>query len=257
MLEGVVRSEKAASCCGFSGQRFSMYARKQSFHVMRINMSDSLPDVNRVAGGFGIIIREPATPPRMQGNRDDVISSFVRSKIREWRESGRELQELARAAGFAKSTPSQVMLGTGVGAKTGPRFAKAFGYDSFDAMKSAAWEWWKAQGKAGHEAVTAPTTGVMRHAVEAVLSLNQGTPEQLQTIVSAYAHPRFSDRDETWWLQTLLAELDRDRLATRDDKQLRAEVTGKHREMRAATKQKQAQGVVHRDVKPAKRKRTG
>jgi hypothetical protein len=231
-FDGGVRSEKAASCWGLSGQRFSMYARKHADQVMRINMSDSLPGVNEARAGFGIIIHEPARSTNVHGNRDDVISSFVRMRIREWRVSGRALQDLAREAGFAKSTPSQVILGTGVGAKTGPRFARAFGFRSYDDMKAAAWEWWKAQGRAGSEAIDFPHTDAMRDAVEAVLSLKQGTREQLETILSAFSHERFRSRDQDWWLQTLLAELGRDRLAVREGKATRADVADKQKQMR-------------------------
>jgi hypothetical protein len=114
-------------------------------------------------------------------------------------------------AGFAKSTPSQVRLGTGVGAKTGPKFAKVFGYRSFDELKSAAWEWWKAQGNAGQEAIALPKTAAMQTALDAILSLQHGTREQIEAIFLAYGHPRFASRDSDWWLQTLLAELAHDR----------------------------------------------
>ncbi len=211
-------------------------------------MSDSLLGVNRSCDGFGIIIPNAARCSDVPSNRDDVISSFVRLRIREWRESGREMQELARVAGFAKSTPSQVMLGTGVGAKTGPRFAKAFGFQSYDEMKSAAWEWWKAQGKAGQEAVDLPKTDAMREAIEAVLSLNQGTREQLETILTAFSHPRFRDRNKDWWLQTLLVELTRDREALRDDRALRGEITSKQKQFREehAKKRRRAEQATER-----------
>lgn len=173
----------------------------------------------------------------MQGNRDDVITGFVRMRIREWRDvEKRELQELARAAGFGKSTPSQVLFGTGVGGKTGPKFARAFGYASYDAMKAAAWEWWKQQGEAGHDAVAFPKTAPMGDAIEAVLLLGQGSREQVETIMVAFAHPRFRTRDKDWWIQTLLAELARDRETMKADKTQRLEINEKQREMRDVQK---------------------
>lgn len=215
-----------------------MYALKASFHVMCINMIDSDSHVNRDAGSFGIIIRNPARPANVHGNRDDVISSFVRMKIREWRDGGRELQDLARSAGFAKSTPSQVLLGTGIGAKTGPKFAKAFEYRSFDEMKIAAWEWWRQQGEAGKQAVALPKTEAMRGAIQAVLALGQGTREQVETVMAAYSHPRFHERNQDWWIQTLLAELSRDRETVRADKAQRAEINEKQRGLRAEHEKK-------------------
>jgi len=191
----------------------------------------------------------------VSSNRDDVISSFVRSRIREWRESGRELQDLARAAGFAKSTPSQVILGTGVGAKTGPKFAKAFGFKSYDAMKTAAWEWWQAQGKASSGSAEHPKTDAMAEALDAVLSLNQGTREQLETILGAYVHPRFRERDKDWWLETLLAELRLDRTTLREDRVLRGDITAKQKGMREEQRKKHERAAT--DVASRKRKRTG
>lgn len=194
--------------------------------MTQFNMNDSVPSVNLGALGFGILNHPAATPVRVS-NRDDVVSNYVRLRIRQWRDGGRELQDLARVAGFAKSTPSQVLLGTGIGAKTGPRFAKAFGFESFDAMKMAAWEWWSAQG----EASSTPPSEASNTAAQAVLDLKQGTPQQVQTILQAYAHPRFKDRDYDWWLQTLLSELKADREALRVDARDRAQISETHRGM--------------------------
>ncbi len=214
-----------------------MYAVNDSDQVMRMSISDSEPTVNRDADGFGIIIPQAAISLNMAGNRDEVVSSFVRMRIREWKASGRELQELARLAGIAKSSPSQVLLGTGVARKTRPGYAKAFGYPSEDALLSAAWEWWKAEGQAGEDAVFVPQSDAQREAIDLVIGLQQGTAAQIATILAAYSHPRFRDRDKDWWLQALLAELRRDRETLADDQRAR-EATGaaqkKVREAQAA-----------------------
>lgn len=187
----------------------------------------------------------------MSGNRDDVVSGYVRMKIREWRASGREMQDLARVAGFAKSTPSQVMLGTGVGAKTGPRFAKAFGLESYDALKMAAFEWWKGQAEAAAE----PQPAAMTEAVGMVVGLGQGTPEQVDTILTAYRHPRFLDRDRDWWLQTLLAELRLDRTAVKEDQADRAAISAGQKVIREANQRRSA--PPPRPAKAHKRQLTG
>lgn len=221
-------------------------------------MIDSDSYVNRDVGGFGILIHSAGTrsgvghadedelAPR---NRDDVVSSYVRMRIRQWRET-KELQDLARLAGFAKSTPSQVLLGTGVGAKTGPRFASAFGFPSFDAMKAAAWEWWKAEGAGGADFAAGAAPPAAREAVEAVLGLGQGTPEQLETILAAYTHSRFHDRDRDWWISTLLDELRADREALRLDRSNRKTINATHREMQATREKARPTAPV-----PPKRRR--
>lgn len=212
-------------------------------------MSDSEPRVNGDVSGFGIFISAPARPAEVKGNRDDVVSSYVRMKVREWRDDGRELQELARSAGFAKSTPSQVLLGTGVGAKTGPKFAKAFGFKSYDDLKVAAWEWWREQGAAGQTHAMSPPSDAMEKAIDMIVSLNQGTRPQLETILAAYAHSRFRDRDYDWWLQVLLTELARDRETVRMDQKLRAEIGAKQRETRAAMAERHAAEAAARPKK--------
>ena len=183
----------------------------------------------------------------ISSNRDDAISGYVRLRIREWEESGRELQELSRVAGFGKSTPSQVKRGTGVGAKTGPGFARAFGFKDFDALKSAAYAWWQTDGAAHAAAVDLPHTEPMREAIEAVLLLNQGTRSQLETILSAYAHRRFHDRDREWWIQVLLSELSRDRQTLKDDKVERVAATAGQKVFREANRQKSLPSV-HKPV---------
>ena len=201
-------------------------------------MSDSDPNVNPDVGRFTDCHPTRCYPAGMPTNRDDVVSNFVRHKIREWQESKRELQQLARIAQFAKSTPSQVLLGTGVGAKTGPKFARAFGFSSYDAMRDAAWLWWQAQGRAGKEAVTSPRTEPMREAIEVVLSLKQGTAEQLEVILAAYTHERFIARDQAWWVQTLLAELEKDRAAAAEDRLQREDIAQTQRSVRIAQSSK-------------------
>lgn len=193
-----------------------MYARNVSFQVMRFKMSDSDSRVNTQRNNFDFVNHLAANPMGMASNRDDVVSSYVRHRIREWRDSGVELKALAAKAGFAKSTPSQVLLGTGVGAKTGPRFARAFGFSSYEAMRQAAWQWWQEQ-TAAEDLQPLSQTEPMLRASKAVLALGQGTVGQVETILRAYAHERFRSRDEAWWLQTILAELERDRMAIRGE----------------------------------------
>lgn len=233
-----------------------MYARNDSFHVMRMSISDSDTSVNHDVDGFGIIIPRPATVTGVAGNRDDVLSSFVRMKIRAWRDGGRELKELAAIAGVAKSSPSQVLLGTGVARKTAPGYARAFGYPSEDALKAAAWEWWKAEGQAGEDAVFVPRSEAQKAAIELVLGLQQGTATQLATILSAYSHPRFHDRDRDWWVQTLLAELKADKTAIETERADRREVQkrqGKHRAIRREAEKKAAAAEALRVTKSARR----
>lgn len=192
---------------------------------------------------FGIIIRAPAKVASVPGNRDDVVSSYVRYRIREWRDSGRELQELARVAGLSKSQPSMTLLGTGIGGKTAPKYAAAFGFSDVDAMKSAAWEWWTAQGRQGKEAADnmSEAAGV---AVDMLVELNQGTRPQIEAILAAYTHERFRGRDVEWWLQVLSAELARDRLTAKTDAKLRAQISAKQRETR---------DLIQRNRPPSKR----
>lgn len=166
------------------------------------------------------------------GNRDDAVSGYVRLRLREWVASGRELQELARLAGMSKSAPSQVLGGTGVGGKTGPGYARAFGFRGYDELRDAAYSWWQAEGRAGQLAVE--QTGSMQEAVDAIVGLGQGTKAQCEVILAAYQHPRFRDRDQAWWVQTLLGELQKDRETLRQDKKERKDVHATQKRVREA-----------------------
>lgn len=141
----------------------------------------------------------------MPSNREEAVGGYIRSRLRELdatRARGWQL-EFSRVAGFVPSVVAQVKRGLGVGAKTGPGFAKALGFKSYDDLRSAAYRWWEAEGRAPRTA----TSETAQVAVEAVLALGEGTRAQLEAIVDAYAHPRFTARSRAWWIQTLLNEL--------------------------------------------------
>lgn len=143
----------------------------------------------------------------MPSNRDEAIGGYVRSRLRDLeatRERGWQV-EFARIAGFVPSVVAQVKRGLGVGAKTGPGFARALGFKTFDDLKSAAYRWWESEGRP--QSASHVTTGAAFEAMEAVLALGHGSRDQLRAILSAYEHPRFANRDRGWWIQTLLGEL--------------------------------------------------
>lgn len=147
-------------------------------------------------------------------SRDQALSDYVRKRIREWRADGRELQELAARAGIAKSSPSTVLLGTGVAKKTGQGYARAFGFASYKALQEAAYRWWLEQGQGASEAVAAPDEPALAEAIEVVKGTMQATDAQIRTIIADFAAQRFRGRDTMWWISTLGAELQRDRQST-------------------------------------------
>lgn len=151
-------------------------------------------------------------------NRQDALSDYVRVKIREWQASGRQLQDLARIAGITKSSPSTVLAGTGVGSKTGRGYAVAFGYGprtdpdaAYKALQDAAYEWWLAKGERAASAVTTWDDPGFREAVEVLKTTMQATEAQIRAIMADFTAPRFAERDSMFWIQTIGAELKRDR----------------------------------------------
>jgi hypothetical protein len=177
-------------------------------------MIDSEPGVNGTLRLFGH--SEPCPTgnvPFVPTNRDTVLTDFVRMKITEWEKSGREQQELAEKAGFAKSTVSQVKKSTGVGAKTAPGFAKAFDFPNVDAMVDAAYEWRRSSGHA-LEALLAeePVQRAMERTITWIVGTTQ---ESLRAILAAYTHPRFRGRSYEFWEKTLGEEAMRDADAVR------------------------------------------
>jgi hypothetical protein len=177
------------------------------------NMNDSEPSVNEAGPQSGVhdsesISMVPAKLANMPSNRDTVLSDFVRAKIAEWQAGGREQQELAELAGFAKSTVAQVKKGTGVGAKTAPGFARAFGFPDVQTMVDAAYEWRKSSGLALDELLAEPE---VQAAIQQVLTFVAGsTEESVRAILAAFTHPRFRGRDRMYWWETLGKEAKRD-----------------------------------------------
>lgn len=183
-------------------------------------MSDSEPDVNPISSTGVHCKRELDSIARanlsyVPSNRDTVLSDFVRMKIREWEASGREQQELARIAQevapqFGKSTVAQVKKGTGVGAKTAPGFARAFGFADVAAMVDAAHDWRRGSGSALDELMAEEPVRVAMENVKLIVS--NTTDEQLRSILSAFTAARFRGRDAMFWVQTLGEEAKRDAL---------------------------------------------
>jgi hypothetical protein len=175
-------------------------------------------------------------------SRDQALSDYVRKRIRDWKGSGRELQELARIASIAKSSPSQVLLGTGVAKKTGRGYARAFGFHTFEDLQKAAYEWWLAGGEQAAAAVERPEEDSVREAIEILKSTMQATEAQLRTILGDFTADRFRGRDTMFWVQTLGAEVKRDREALAADahhrkrtQKVQAEIRAKRREHEDAT----------------------
>ena len=147
---------------------------------------------------------------------------------------------MARLGGFAPSSVAQVKRGLGVGAKTGPGFARALGFKSYDELKSEAYRWWEKHGRAGADAAAIPLSDAMREAVEAVLLLKQGTRAQLETILAAYTHPRFRERDRDLWVLTLLSELRADAEAARNERLAREAMQAGQKRVRGAQRKRKA-----------------
>lgn len=204
-------------------------------------MSDSEPKVNAAPPQSGVYDSEPkrrsgAKVSNMRENRDPVLTDFVKMKIAEWQASGREIGEIAQIAGFSKSIPSQVKRdGMGVGAKTAPGFAKAFGFSNVAAMVDAAYEWRKTSGAALDELLAEEP---VQRAIEAVKTFVVGSTDvSLRAILSAFVHPRFRGRDYDFWWQELGREARRD---ADEAVAHRTELGDRRREKDAATRKEES-----------------
>jgi len=240
---------------------------------MQISISDSESPVKARDFGLRILNHSAATDPcvateAQETDRDDVLSSYTRYRIRLWEEAGGQLLDLAKKAQISKASPSQVKRGAnGVGKITARGYARAFDFPSVEAFRTAAWEWWQAEGKLA-PTVERPHTDAMQQAIDVVLSMGQGTREQIDTILIAYSHPRFADRDAGWWTQTLLSELQRDEITLRRDRMDRERENAAQRTVRAANEARKPKPSPSTDdndrapksepkPKPKPRRRTG
>lgn len=195
---------------------------------------------------------QPATlyfmPANATQDHDTPLSRYVRLRIAEHVTAYRtkhgtergSLKELVdRSMGLLSgSAPAMVKRGSGVGPKTAAGFARAFGFSSAAELQNAASARYLAQH---HDAASTGNTPDMQKAIDAVIALGQGTPEQVATIVAAYAAERFRARDYDWWLMTLLAELKADAALFRTDASDRKATRKKQRKIRAVSEQKRAE----------------
>lgn len=190
---------------------------------------------------------------RLVSTRDDALSAFVRVKIREWVAAGKQLKDLATAAGVTKSTPSQVLRGTGVGSITGKGFAKVFGYDSFESLQRAAYQWKLEQGATLGTLAEPVPDSAKEEALKFALGLGLVTEPQGRAILAAYAAPFFSGRDLEYWVKTLMEEAKRDREAIQTEARERKATQGYQRKVRELT----AAATTVPDSKPKPPKRDG
>ncbi len=180
-----------------------------------------------------------------QENRDRILSDYLRHRLERWLKEGEELQDgreqldLATKGGFSSpSVIAMVKKGGGVGAKTTPCWAKAFDFASVEAMIDAAHEWRRGLGESLDRRLADPA---FRQGVELVGGIMPPpTDAEVRTIAADFVAPRFDGRDPMWWLNTVGAELKRDR-----DRQ-QAVANAKHAEQlekrRAARQQEVAWG---------------
>lgn len=173
---------------------------------------------------------------RHMSQRDRPLSDYIRMRIRGWQDGGRELKELARLAGIGKSSPSQVLLGTGVAGKTAPGYARAFGFKSLEDLDKAAYEWWLSKGKAAADLVEQPDEPAIKEAIEVLIKTFGATEAQLRAILVDFSAERFRGRDAMFWINTLGTEVkrDKDRLAAdardrAETQQAQAQVRKSHR----------------------------
>lgn len=154
----------------------------------------------------------PDMPKKEASNRDTVLSDFLRLKIEEWVKSGREQKDLAAAAGFrSPSTVAMVKRGQGVGKKTVPGFAKAFGFASVEALVDAAYEWRRGLGESLERRLADPAFVAAVRALGGLIA-PPATDAEIRTIAADFVGPRFDEREADWWLNTIGPELKRDRM---------------------------------------------
>jgi len=122
---------------------------------------------------------------RKRADQDPVTTAYVAQLIHQWREDKRELKELAAKGRMAPSILTQIASGEmGVGARTLPRVAKAFGFPSGEALRLAALEAWVATRKEDN----APRAARTRFRV----------PDELDKMIAA-AHTAYSDLTKVGW----------------------------------------------------------
>ncbi len=237
---------------------------------MQFSITDSESAVKRGQAGRFRISSLGTARVHVVANRNEALSDYIRTRIREWQSSGREMQELARIVGVAKSGPSGVVRsGVGIGKKSAIGYAVAFGFgtrndpeSAYAAIQAAAYQWWMAKGQHAAEVVSETEDPSMLQAIEVLKDHMQATEAQIRAIMADYIAPRFVGRDSMFWIETIGAELKRDRAIAElerahveDDRKTQAAVRVAHRERAKAERATAAVPAPKSSIPPPHKRR--
>lgn len=190
----------------------------------------------------------------MPTNRDQPLADYVRKLIAEWEEKNGKgkLNILARQAGVAKSLPSQIKAGLGVGGRSLPGFARAFGMRE-DELKEQAYEWWLREGKRVAEMAAPPPEQYpdRARAIELAKTWRQAQDAEIRTIIALYGADEFASREFEWWDETLMRELKRMRdaaakeaIQTKEERKFQAGIRAQQRKKSDAAQAPQTPAPV-------------
>lgn len=185
------------------------------------------------AGGIRITALAAAKLAKVETKKreSDPVSEFLRELISRWEASGKLIKDLAKAAGLAKSMPSQIKARTSNASfYSAAKLAKPFGYKDLPDLVSAAWTWWESDRKTipgGHRETA--RTEAMRIVAEYGV-----TQEQMARVLERFPLPKYEHADALWWMsrfheeRSLDAEHERELLALGREKAIEAKGSARH-----------------------------
>lgn len=164
---------------------------------------------------------EPRTLMRVPSPRDPAVTEYVRTLMRaliDSKKAGNQKQIAARM-GVSPAYLSTLWK-TGVGGRSINAFAKILNFADADALRHAAYDWYRTSGRA--DAVRLDEPSVQEALSELREMYSWVSDDQWAMMVSRFAHSAFEGRGKDFWVQTLTREV-------WEDKQREIDVGGERR----------------------------
>lgn len=181
------------------------------------------------------------------------VADYIRVLIARWIKEHPTLpkSELAKRGGFSPSLLNQVELGQGIGERNYPRWAQALGIDVGELVRQA-WIWAPQQEKLENivAAEELPESSGLKEAIESVKGLMRATDAEVRTALAAFRVDELRERDATYWMQVLMAEVAARRSGTKAEQQARFAKANEHRAEKADAEKKKRADSAKRRTKP-------
>lgn len=137
----------------------------------------------------------------MAEKRDAPLTEYVKSRVRMMQREGLALVHIEQDSGLSKGFLSLVLGDrSGVGPKTGHRMAKALGFGAYDELVTAAYDWWREQGKLSYEKIHQPEAHFDPEVARAVRGARAMNVSESAIAATLAQFAGITGKDFGWWI---------------------------------------------------------